>query len=255
MNAHDQFVDSLALYALDELTGDERQELETHLQACASCRREVQALRADLGVLGLSVTGPQPPARSKERLTRAIAAEPRFPKAGKAARRNPAWAWITVLASAALLLAAVILWRNNTELRDRLADLTAKNQQAAAQVDKLGQELQLLTSPDAVRVSLSPEKSPRQPSGSAIYSPSGKRVILVAGNLAPVPEGKAYELWLIPVSGAPIPSGVFKPDNRGNAFLDQEMAEAPQVKAFAITLEKQEGSDKPTSPILLIGAG
>ena len=33
-----------ALYALDELTGTDRQEMEDHLQTCAACRRELQAL-------------------------------------------------------------------------------------------------------------------------------------------------------------------------------------------------------------------
>ena len=77
MKTHDQFAEDLALYALDELTGSERQELEAHLDTCAACRRELQALRGDLGLLGLSSSGPQPPARSKDRLMRAIAAEPR----------------------------------------------------------------------------------------------------------------------------------------------------------------------------------
>ncbi len=31
------------------------------------------------------------------------------------------------------------------------------------------------------------------------------------------------------------------------------MPEGVEAKAFAITVENQEGSDKPTSPILLVG--
>ena len=49
MKTHEQFADDLALYALDELTGLDREELEDHLQACAACRRELHALRGDLG--------------------------------------------------------------------------------------------------------------------------------------------------------------------------------------------------------------
>ena len=77
MRTHEQFADELALYALNELHGGELQEFEQHLETCASCRRELQAMRSDLGLLGLSAVGPRPPARSKERLMRAIAAEPR----------------------------------------------------------------------------------------------------------------------------------------------------------------------------------
>ena len=75
-----------------------------------------------------------------------------------------------------------------------------------------------------------------------------------SGRPAPVPEGKAYELWIIPMKGGPIAAGVFKPDEHGNAMMmDHKMPEGVEAKAFAITMEKEEGSDKPTSPILLLG--
>ena len=64
MKTHEQVVDDLALYALEELTGSDRQELEQHLETCAACRREVQFLRSDLSLLALSSAGPRPPARS-----------------------------------------------------------------------------------------------------------------------------------------------------------------------------------------------
>src|SRR6516164_43235 len=98
MRTHEQFADELALYALNEPSGSELKEFEEHLETCASCRRELQAMRADLGLLGLSAVGPKPPARSKERLMRAITAEPRGVSAPASARtsgRRSFWlAWI-----------------------------------------------------------------------------------------------------------------------------------------------------------------
>jgi anti-sigma-K factor RskA len=257
MKTHEQFGDDLALYALDELTGNDRQELEAHLETCAACRRELQALRGDLGLLGLTTSGAQPPARSKERLMRAIAAEPRGvsrPETAPVPRRNLGWAWVSSLAAVVLLLVAAGLWRGNGRMKDQVAELGNRNQDQAIQLDRMNQELQLLTSPDAVHVSLNPQKSPKQPSGTAIFSPSQKRMMFMASNLAPVPAGMAYELWVIPMQGAPIAAGVFKPDEHGNAMMmDHKMPEGVEAKAFAITLEKEEGSDKPTSPIVLMG--
>jgi anti-sigma-K factor RskA len=141
-------------------------------------------------------------------------------------------------------------------MKDQLAELGNRNQDQAIQLDSLNQNLRLLTSPDAVHVSLNPQKAPKQPSGTAIFSPSQKRMMFMASNLAPVPEGKAYELWVIPTQGAPIAAGVFKPDEHGNAvMMDHKMPEGVEAKAFALTVEKEEGSDKPTSPIVLMGAG
>jgi anti-sigma-K factor RskA len=266
MNTHEQFADDLALYALNELTGSERQEFEQHLETCASCRREVQYLRSDLGLLALTASGPQPPARSKDRLMRAIAAEPRgvaAPVDEKAPRRGWTWAWIPALAALALLLAVGNLWRENAGMRDEVAKLTGLYQNTSAQLTQTStqlaqdeERLRLLSAPDAVQVSLNPQAEPRKPHATAIYSPSQKRMMLVASNLAPVPQGKAYELWIIPTQGAPINAGLFKPDEHGNAvMLDHPLPEGVVAKAFAVTLEDEAGSDKPTSPILIVGAG
>lgn len=259
MKTHEQFADDLALYALGELAGAERQEIEAHLETCASCRRELQALRSDLSLLALSSSGPQPPARSKDRLMRAIAAEPRGVSAASpepAPARSTWWGWVAAFAAVVLFFVVGGLWRSNGRMKDQLAELGNRNQDQTAQLDRLNQELRLLTSPDAVHVSLNPQKSPRQPSGTAIFSPSQKRMLFMASNLAPLPEGKAYELWIIPAQGAPVAGGVFKPDEHGNAILvDQKMPAGVEAKAFAITVEKEEGSDKPTSPILLMGSG
>ena len=78
MTQHEQYGDAMALYAMGALD-DQRElaELQAHLGPCGECRRELEALRADVALLALSAVGPQPPQRSRERLMQAIAAEPR----------------------------------------------------------------------------------------------------------------------------------------------------------------------------------
>jgi len=111
MKTHEQFADDLALYALGEMAGSDRQEFEEHLHTCAACRRELQALRGDLGLLGLSSSGPQPPARSKERLLQAIAAEPRrapAPAPVELPRRSSWLAWVPAVIAIALFFITLI---------------------------------------------------------------------------------------------------------------------------------------------------
>jgi anti-sigma-K factor RskA len=256
MKTHEQFADDLALYALGELTGREREELEQHVENCAACRRELQTLRGDLGLLGLTSSGPQPPARSKERLMRAIAAEPRAALESRAPGPRGFWAaLIPALAALALLLVTVGLLQVNSRLKSQMAELSSRNQRQNTELDRANEELRLLSSGDAIHVSLKPQNMPMQPSGTAIFSLSQKRMMFMASNLAPVPAGKAYELWIIPMAGAPIPAGVFKPDNHGNAMMmDHEMPEGVEAKAFAVTVENESGSERPTSAILLSGA-
>jgi len=81
-------------------------------------------------------------------------------------------------------------------------------------------------------------------------------LIFIASNLKPVPAQKAYELWLIPMHGEPIPAGVFKPDARGSAtVINPPLPAGVEAKAFAITVESEQGSSKPTPPIVMMGAG
>jgi anti-sigma-K factor RskA len=89
-----------------------------------------------------------------------------------------------------------------------------------------------------------------------IYSRDRSGLVFVANNLQPVPAQKAYELWLIPTQGAPIPAGVFRPDSRGTAMVMNPMLPAGvEAKAFAITIEPEQGSSAPTSEIIMMGTG
>jgi anti-sigma-K factor RskA len=259
MKTHEQFAEDQALYALNELAGSERQEFEQHMETCASCRREVQYLRSDLGLLALTTSGPRPPARSKDRLMRAVAAEPRGVSATspmQVRRRGLSWALVPSALALGLLVWVGTLWQKNDALQHNLSSLAVLYKGAGEQLQEANERLRLLSAPDAVQVSLSPQAEPRKPHATAIYSASQRRLMLMASNLAPVPAGKAYELWIIPTEGAPIPAGMFKPDEHGNSvMLDHPLLEGVVAKAFAVTLENEAGSDKPTSPILIVGAG
>ena len=188
---------------------------------------------------------------------RAVAAEPRgasLPEPAPA-RRQSLWATLLpALAALGLLLVVLVLVRNNGRIKDQVAELAGHNQDQTIQLDRLNEEMRLLTAPDAVHVSMNPQKLPKQPSGTAIFSPSRKRMMFMASNLPTLPAGKAYELWIIPMQGAPMAAGVFKPDEHGNAMMmDHKIPAGVEAKAFAVTVENEEGSDKPTSPIMLMG--
>jgi anti-sigma-K factor RskA len=259
MRTHEQFADELALYALNELPGSEREDFEQHLDSCASCRRELQAMRSDLGLLGLSAVGPKPPARSKERLMRAIAAEPRgvsssVPARTAGSRRAFWWQWLPAALALAVIVFAISLRQSNESLHDQLAELRNRYNDQKIQLTQAQENMRILLAPDAVHVSLAPPKSGKQPNATAIFSPSQQRMTLMASNLPPVPAGKAYELWIIPATGAPVNAGVFKPDEHGNAMmLDHTMPIGVQAKTFALTVEDEAGSDKPTSAIIIAG--
>ena len=52
MNAHPQYAEALALYAIGTLDNPEGlAALEAHLGTCGDCRRELETLRADVALL------------------------------------------------------------------------------------------------------------------------------------------------------------------------------------------------------------
>ena len=253
MSAHEQFADDLALLALGSLQGDERSALEKHLEDCPACRRELERLRGDMALLALSASGPAPPQRSRERLLKAIAKEPR---AQKTPARRLSWNFVPWLAAAALLLVAGFFWQQSDRLAQRVARLQDESAQQQAQLQRAREVVSTLTSTDALRVTLVAAQTPPQPQGKAIYVRDRSSLIFLASNLPLLPPQKAYELWLIPANGAPIPAGVFKPDARGSAtVIEPPLPAGVEAKTFAITVEPEQGSSTPTMPIVMMGAG
>jgi anti-sigma-K factor RskA len=253
MSAHEQFTDDLALLALGALQGDERVALEKHLEGCSSCRRELERLRGDMALLALSASGPAPPRRSRERLLKAIAKEPREQKS---ALRQPSWNFLPWLAAAALLVVAGFFWKQSDRLAQRVAELQDESGQQQAQLERAREVVSTLTSTDALRVTLVAAKAPPQPQGKAIYVRDRSSLIFLASNMPALPPQKVYELWLIPTNGSPIPAGVFKPDARGSAtVVEPPLPAGVEAKTFAITVEPEQGSSTPTMPIVMMGAG
>jgi anti-sigma-K factor RskA len=253
MSAHEQFADDLALYALGTLGESERAALEAHLAQCAACRRELQELWGDIGLLGLTTIGAAPPTHARARLLSALAKEPHVRMVRKQSRR---W-WLLAPVSAAMVLAVVsiLLWRQNNALRQDLAQQSAQSSQNQTEFERAREVLALLSAPDTVRVTLITKNAKPQPQGKAIYRQRTGSLVFLASNFAPLPPKKAYELWLLPTGGAsPIPAGVFKPDARGSAtVLMPPLPKDLEAKAFAITVEPETGSATPTMPILLAG--
>jgi anti-sigma-K factor RskA len=95
----------------------------------------------------------------------------------------------------------------------------------------------------------------KAPEAHAVYSATSGRLVLTATNMPDPPPGKAYEVWVLPASGAPpIPAGTFVPDRQGNgAVIFPDIPANVQAGGFGITLEDAKGATAPTPPIILSG--
>src|SRR5262245_30703253 len=224
-SGHQQFADDLALHALGALVGPEREALERHLETCAACRRELEAYRGDAALLALAATSSHPPLRSRDRLLSAIAHQPRGRSLQALAVRRPWWTLAPLFATMLLAIFSLLLWRETASLRQRLRTEAAQHRQETEDLQnrltRAEQTVAMLSSPEITRVTIARGKP--EPQGQTLYHQPTGHVMLIANNLAPVPSGKTYELWLIPIQGAPIPAGTFKPDERGVVTMHHDM--------------------------------
>jgi anti-sigma-K factor RskA len=260
MNAHEQYADDLALYAMGSLEGSERAALEEHLQSCASCRCELELLRGDLGQLALTAMGPQPPARARQRLLSAIAREPRLPVPVETATqgRRSWWGILGWVAAAAMVLLAFGLLRQNSSLQRDLASLKSRFEDQQSKLQRADEIVSALVDPEATKVELVAAGSKPQPRGKAIYQRRTRSLIFLASDLPQLPPDKIYELWLFPANGgAPIAAGLFKPDAHGGAtVVDPPLPAGVEAKNFAVTLEPESGShESPRGTPVIVGAG
>jgi anti-sigma-K factor RskA len=253
--------EDLALHALQALPEAEASAVRAHVAECAACRGELGRLAADAALLGLSVEQKALPAGSRDRFLGRVAADAEaaqntireeargkvlaFPKRG----------WIPWTIAAALAALAVMLGVGNYRLNRELGKEYHMVADLMDQSSKAERALAVLTSQSAQHVLLTASKTPPEPTGRAVYLAESGGLIFQGSHLKPVETGKAYELWVIPVSGKPIAAGVFWPDATGNASVVMPpLPKGVEAKAFGVTIEKAEGSDTPTAPIILAGA-
>jgi hypothetical protein len=137
---------------------------------------------------------------------------------------RPGAAWW--LAAAAAVLFAVALWddarlrRQREDLRSQTAQLSAELKGSQAEVARRDLRVRVLESDD-VRILFLGGKDP-QPSarGKVFWSEKAKTGMILAGNLAPLPPDKQYELWVF-AEGKAVAAGVFNADASGRALFSR----------------------------------
>jgi anti-sigma-K factor RskA len=261
-NGHNTMED-LASFAMQNLPAEESASIRAHLETCATCRAELAQTYGDLALYGLSVEQRTLPEGARDRFLSKIAATQPvkqivksaeiIPVSTRSSRRGKGF-WISWSAVAALAAACIALVVQNRALNDELNDESKLVKNLAAQASRAQQIVEVLTAPNAQRVTLTEGKAPVQPSARAIYLPERGGLILQAANLKPLPNDKTYELWVIPTNGAPVPAGLFRPDATGSATLIlPPLSAGITAKTLAVTVENVAGATTPTMPIVLAG--
>jgi anti-sigma-K factor RskA len=224
MNDHARWADTAGAYVLGAMPSGERDEFEAHMATCAVCQEEVDELRPAAEALPMASPPMLPPPELKDRIMAEVEREATLLAAGERAdrpapkparRERPRWlsGWRLAPVAAALLIAGVLLG----------SALSGPDSQTY-RFDRAGAELEV----------------------------SDDGAVLVADDLPAPPEGRVYEVWLMPEgSDTPSPTNVlFTPRSDGSA-----VAAVPgpldDVRAVLVSDEPRGGSDSPTGEVLM----
>jgi anti-sigma-K factor RskA len=268
-NGHPTREEDFDLYVLGALDADEKQAIESHLAACADCARKLTAARGRVAAISFAAPRVEPPPTVKDRLLARVRAESQAPSratsesAKPRARefvppeppRGPAGRWLfAILAPAcvALLIATVILWRENDRLAKQLAELGASVDKTQKQLADAQEMLHLYTSKDTIKVALAPKPGMIKGDGEVMYNEK-MGLLMYEGWIAPAPDDKSYQLWVVPMEGRPISVGVFNPATSDSAHWMTKVPEGIAPKMFAVTLEPAGGMPQPTGPMVMVG--
>jgi hypothetical protein len=239
----DELRDDYFLFAIGVLEEPGKSELRAHLaRGCETCTAGMREARRLAYGLGASVEGPDPPRSLRNRILGAHGAVP-------APKWHWATAWVTA-GAAALLSFGVVLYQSRS--RDaEIGSLRRQLQQTGAEAGALRAAVALLQSPETREVNFG-QGAPEPPRGRVFYRAS--TVLLIAYNLPPPPPGKAYEMWIIPQGGRPIPAGMFAPNTEGGAtHLFGAAAPLSRADTIAVTIEAAAGVSAPTSqPVIAV---
>ena len=270
--AHSERYEELAaLQALGLLAAQESAELSRHLdEGCAVCEGLLEDFRISATALSVEAPARRPSSGLREKILDGLAGtapisraefhrereRPLAPPRRERERSAAAW-WI---AAAAAIFVVILLWddarirRQREDLRSQTAQLSGELSRAQAEAARRDLRVRVLESDD-VRILFLGGKDP-QPSARAkvFWSEKAKTGMILAGNLAPLPPDKQYQLWVFS-EGKPIAAGVFDVDPSGRALFESpNLSGVVLAQNFAVTIERRGGVPQPTGPIVLVGS-
>nr|WP_315028630.1 anti-sigma factor [uncultured Chryseobacterium sp.] len=161
---------------------------------------------------------------------------------------------IFAIAASVLFLASIagnLFWMNSqTETKEEIAKITTEKQSQDLAMQKMNQKMEMFSNPDMQMVMLKGVEKHTDSKAMVFWDKKTKEVYLNAESLPKAPEGMQYQLWAI-ADGKPVSAGMYTEDKDSKIAL----ANIPKAQAFAITLEKQGGSQVPTMENMYVMGG
>jgi len=236
---HEEYQGLIPAYAFGATDAAETRLVAEHLERCEECRGLLASYRALSDNMLYAVPGSFAPARAGERLARRLAGS------GRPAARANLWermgarlAWPLVAVALLALVLTNVYWSG------RIGRL---EEQVAAQVAAVN-----AASPAPAGVLYADDEASH--AAGVVYAPNGMGwVLLCVYDMPELPEGMAYQVWLIRDGGRDS-GGLFRVSPKGYGLLLMELTQPlAEYEALGVTIEPATGSPGPTSPRVIGG--
>jgi anti-sigma-K factor RskA len=235
-------------YVLGMADAQEAAELEQLSRQYPEIRKAIDDFELNLEMQALAgATMPSPDVKKQLLDTLDFEKEQRARVVGFQWNRYVAAASIILLvASAALNFYFYNQFRSTSNAYQALltekSTLVAENQSIQTKALELYNNMQMMSDPSFLKVSMSGDQIPGKAGNLAtiFWNSKSKDVYLLPNKLAPAPAGMQYQLWAI-VDGKPVDAGMI-----GACAGLCKMKNIPNASMFAVTLEKEGGVPSPT---------
>ena len=239
-------LDLLPASMLDALEVDEELALLEHLQTCAACRAEADALRPVANSLGLAAADVgQPSPQTRLQVMSEISSMPKL-QAAPLPQRRSIFRPVAALVPAAIALilifglgAAVISLQGQVSQQQARFDRVTQQQAALSQF-MLNTQLQPVT----LKID--------HPNASAMMYAADDKVAMAVTGLPPLKGDGVYQCWWInSKTGEVTPGSAFKVDANGAGVWAWSRPDMGEYDQMAVSLESRAGNTSPEGPVLI----
>ncbi len=247
----------LPFYALDALSDEERELVESYVAEHPEVRKQISDLQFATDVLPYSVTPVEPQRRLKDALMARVAVDqrssaPNQVPSPRVMRGDQILRTFTLGIATLAIVWVMILNSQITRLRKEVSVLGEALVAQSNSIEQINAKLPQTPVSAAMTISLKGTKVQPQAQGQLIADPKSESAVLVITGLGQLEAGKTYQVWLIDASG-PKSAGLLTVNANGQSvIIVTSDSQIGSFKSLGISVEPAGGSSKPTGDIVVL---
>ncbi len=248
-----QYIQSgiLENYLLGDVTDQEKREVECLAKIYPEIREFLGQQEEGIELMARKLARPVPEGHKERVMTAISGIDPQKPGEVPIDSTDHTKLWKWVAAASVVLAMFSSYWYFNAnqsinKLENSIADQQGMYQELLVESKEDSVLMAHLTNAETVLIKLAGTPGYKDEKASVFWNKETKETFVVLDDLTPAPEGLNYQLWAI-VDGKPLDMGVYDSDR----FMIDQIA-INSADAFAITLEKEGGSETPNLDQLVV---